>query len=147
MWEPAAKLRVSKAQQEILNTWIRAPTTLQRTVLRSHIVLAAAEGRANHAIAKQLGVSRPTVLLWRQRFAEEGPTGAGVDVGANSSNFAARVAWVVPRVPRSIAVYIDAGESAKSLDRAGLNAALEAVEAGPADASISIERSSRPNRS
>ena len=75
MWEPAAKLRVSKAQQEILNTWIRAPTTLQRTVLRSHIVLAAAEGRANHAIAKQLGVSRPTVLLWRQRFAEEGPTG------------------------------------------------------------------------
>ena len=44
-------------------------------MLRSRIVLAAAAGRANHAIASELGVSRPTVLLWRQRFAEEGPGG------------------------------------------------------------------------
>ena len=75
MWKPAAKLKVSKAQRATLNTWIRAPTTPQRTVLRSRIVLAAAQGRANHAIAKELSVSRPTVLLWRQRFAEQGPAG------------------------------------------------------------------------
>ena len=29
----------------------------------------AAEGISNHQIAKRLPVSRPTVLLWRQRFA------------------------------------------------------------------------------
>ncbi len=79
MWEPAAKLTVSKAQRATLNTWLQAPTTPQRTVLRSRIVLAAAEGRANHAIAREFGVSRPTVLLWRQRFAELGPPGLARD--------------------------------------------------------------------
>jgi transposase len=38
--------------------------------LRSRIVLAAAAGAANYEIAEQLGVSRPTVTKWRNRFAE-----------------------------------------------------------------------------
>ena len=75
MWEPAARLKVSKQQRATLDSWIRSPTTSQRTVLRSRIVLAAAQGQANHAIAKELGVSRPTVLLWRRRFTEQGPAG------------------------------------------------------------------------
>jgi transposase len=58
-----------------LEGWISSPTSQQRVVQRSRIVLAAADGQANHAIAKQVGVSRPTVLLWRDRFAEEGPGG------------------------------------------------------------------------
>jgi len=33
-------------------------------------VLAAAAGAANYEIAEQLGVSRPTVTKWRNRFAE-----------------------------------------------------------------------------
>ena len=44
-------------------------------MLRSRIVLAAATGKPNRAIASELGVSRPTVLLWRQRFVEEGSQG------------------------------------------------------------------------
>jgi transposase len=36
-------------------------------------VLSAIEGKANHAIAKKLGVSRPTVVLWRGRFEKGGP--------------------------------------------------------------------------
>ena len=75
MWEPAERLKVSKKQEARLKAWIASPTTQQRTVLRSRIVLAASKGRANHAIAKELGVSRPTVLLWRNRFGEEGPEG------------------------------------------------------------------------
>ena len=35
----------------------------------------AAEGLSNNRIAKQLPVSRPTILLWRQRFAKLGPSG------------------------------------------------------------------------
>ena len=35
----------------------------------------AAEGISDHQIAKRLPVSRPTVLLWRQRFATLGPAG------------------------------------------------------------------------
>jgi transposase len=39
------------------------------------VVLRAAEGRPNHALAKELGISRPTVLLWRQRYIEAGVAG------------------------------------------------------------------------
>jgi transposase len=40
--------------------------------LRSQIVLAAAEGQSDNAIAQQLDVNRKTVTLWRARFAQEG---------------------------------------------------------------------------
>ncbi len=79
MWEPARKLRATTQQLSQLDKWVGSPTTQQRTVVRSRIVLMAAEGMANHAIARQLGVSRPTVLLWRKRFEQEGPEGLGRD--------------------------------------------------------------------
>jgi transposase len=41
-------------------------------VLRSRIVLLAQEGLANRAIARRLDISRPTVILWRERFAQGG---------------------------------------------------------------------------
>jgi transposase len=40
--------------------------------MRAQIVLAAAEGRANQGIARELHVSRPTVLQWRARFTQGG---------------------------------------------------------------------------
>lgn len=45
------------------------------TALRARIVLAAATGATNKAIAEQLGASAPTVGLWRERFAREGVSG------------------------------------------------------------------------
>lgn len=54
---------------------IRSGKTPQKIALRARIVLAAAEGTPNHAIALQLQTSRPTVLLWRQRFAGLGVAG------------------------------------------------------------------------
>jgi transposase len=53
----------------------RAGTTQQRTAMRARIILAAAEGVANNRVAAELGVSIPTVLLWRQRFKEHGLAG------------------------------------------------------------------------
>jgi transposase len=41
--------------------------------LRARIVLMAEQGESNSEIARRLGVSRPTVILWRRRFAEGGP--------------------------------------------------------------------------
>jgi transposase len=52
-----------------LNDWCRRPTTAQRLALRAHIVLAAAAGRPNTAIAAELRVTLPTVRKWRDRFA------------------------------------------------------------------------------
>jgi len=50
------------------------PTTPQRVALRSKIVLQAIAGVANQVIAATLGVTRPTVLLWRRRFTAGGPS-------------------------------------------------------------------------
>ena len=66
-------------QRKTLEAWIRAKTTPQRVVLRSRICLLAAEGKSNNAIAHELGTSRPTVLLWRKRFEDAGPSGLSED--------------------------------------------------------------------
>ena len=50
-------------------------STPQSIVLRINIVLGAAEGHANHALARELSTSLPTVLLWRRRYEAEGILG------------------------------------------------------------------------
>ena len=50
-----------------------------RVAERARIVLLAAEGRQNKDIAAELGVSRPTVKLWRDRFAEKRMAGIEKD--------------------------------------------------------------------
>ena len=66
-------------QRNTLEAWVRAGTTPQRMALRSKICLLAAEGMSNNAIAKQLDTSRPTVILWRERFADKGVMGIAED--------------------------------------------------------------------
>ena len=75
MWKPAPALTITPQQKETLRGWLRAHNTPQSVVTRCRIVLMAAEGLSNNRIAKQLPVSRPTILLWRQRFAKLGPSG------------------------------------------------------------------------
>jgi transposase len=41
-------------------------------VQRARLLLLAAEGVSNTEIAERLGVSRPTVIAWRQRYVREG---------------------------------------------------------------------------
>src|SRR5258706_7193991 len=79
MWQPTKPLPMNVEQQKTLETWVQATTTAQRIVLRSRICLLAAEGKSNNSIAVQLGVTRPTILLWRNRFARQGPIGLAED--------------------------------------------------------------------
>lgn len=46
----------------------QSPSAAEWIVQRARILLLAAQGHANVAIARELQVSRPTVLLWRKRF-------------------------------------------------------------------------------
>ena len=85
MWNPARALPMTLEQQQTLEAWVRAPTTPQYIVLRSSICLHAHQGWPNHRIAKQLGTSRPTVLLWRERFAQAGPTTLEQDASRGDS--------------------------------------------------------------
>ncbi len=72
MFTPASALHVHENQRERLTYLAKAGKTPQKIACRARIVLMAGEGRPNHAIARSLGVSRPTVLLWRGRFAARG---------------------------------------------------------------------------
>jgi len=75
MWKPAKALKVEKQDHELLERLARAPKTPQRVALRARIVLGATAGRSVNGLAQDLGVSRPTVLLWRRRYSEAGLSG------------------------------------------------------------------------
>jgi transposase len=75
MWKPAEALKVARQDRELLKQLARAPKTPQRVALRAHIVLGAAMGKSVNGLARELGITRPTVLLWRQRYAEVGVPG------------------------------------------------------------------------
>ena len=66
-------LPMSPEQRRTLETWIRAHNTPQSIALRANIALLAADGLSNVQVAREAGVSRPTVILWRQRFLQGGP--------------------------------------------------------------------------
>jgi len=74
--EPLALRTGDRTELERLT---RSATVPAATALRARIVLLAADGLANQVIAERVGVSRPTVNLWRSRYAEAGLAGlAGV---------------------------------------------------------------------
>ena len=68
----APVVSLSIGDQEEIHGWLTAHGTPQQVALRGRIVLAAAEGRSDSAIARELQVNRHTVILWRQRFLQEG---------------------------------------------------------------------------
>jgi transposase len=68
-------LTLNSSEQEQIRQWLSAHGTPQQVALRCRIVLAAAEGQAENAIASQLGTNRKTVRLWRSRFAQRGLEG------------------------------------------------------------------------
>ena len=72
-FRPALALKEADEQQ--LRQWVAAFGTPQQVCLRSRIVLAAASGESDSAIARELKVNRNTVILWRGRFQEEGLDG------------------------------------------------------------------------
>ena len=65
-------LTLGDTDREQVGLWLNAHGTPQQVTLRSQIVLAAAEGQPDSAIAGQLEINRKTVMLWRARFAQQG---------------------------------------------------------------------------
>src|SRR6202140_3241173 len=72
MWASSAALAITPEAMQELDRLVRSGKTEQRVVLRARIVLGAAEGKSNNALARELNTSRPTVIDWRRRFAEGG---------------------------------------------------------------------------
>jgi transposase len=75
MFAPARPLSLDDSQTKRLHNLVRSGKTPQKIALRARVVLLAGAGVPNHAIAMQLKISRPTVLLWRKRFKQFGVPG------------------------------------------------------------------------
>jgi len=59
---------LSQQEQASISLWAHGKSFPLRLVQRAQIIQLASDGVFNHDIAQRLGVSRPTVQLWRQRF-------------------------------------------------------------------------------
>jgi len=77
MFTPAAPLALQAALRQQLEALVRAGTTPQRLARRCQVILLASQGVANHAIAQQTGLSRPTVLATRAAFVQGGVEALG----------------------------------------------------------------------
>jgi transposase len=75
----ATALHCDRNQRARLEFLESRGATPQKIALRARIILQAADGRANQRIAQELGIGRPTVLLWRERFARAGVPGILAD--------------------------------------------------------------------
>jgi transposase len=65
-------IQLDAETETLLQSWVQ--TSAQgRLVRRSRIVLLLHAGFSQAAVAEQLGVSRRTVAVWRQRFLDDGP--------------------------------------------------------------------------
>jgi transposase len=68
---PTAQIVLTDEEREVLERWARRPTSAQALALRCRIVLAAAGGDTNRAIAARLGCHPTTAGKWRTRFAAQ----------------------------------------------------------------------------
>jgi len=71
MSKQAVSVSLSSAEQRTLQARAASRTAAARVVQRARIVLAAAAGRSNMEIAREVGLVRQAVGRWRERFARE----------------------------------------------------------------------------
>jgi transposase len=72
---PRQPLTVTDEEREVLGRWSRRPKSPHSIAQRARIVLLAAGGRSNVAVAEKVGVNPATVVKWRKRFLERGLDG------------------------------------------------------------------------
>lgn len=88
----ACAITVTAEERKTLERWARGRSTPVRLMQRARIVLMAAEGRQNRAIAAELGVDPGLVGRWRKRFAQHGLAGIEKDAPRSGRKPTARAA-------------------------------------------------------
>jgi transposase len=65
-------VEVPPRDREVLTSWTRATSARAGLAQRARIVLLAADGVGTTEIVRRVGVSKPTVIAWKKRYASEG---------------------------------------------------------------------------
>jgi transposase len=94
----ATPITLTADVREQLRRYVRGRSVPKRLAERAEIVLRAADGQQSQVIASEMNLSRPTVQLWRDRFAARGLSGIEKDAprpGRKPKLSAARVRRVI----------------------------------------------------
>jgi transposase len=75
MAQAARRIQLAEGDRSVLEQWLRSRTMPQRQVERARILLGAAAGESGYALAERLGLSRPTVQRWLDRYERDGVAG------------------------------------------------------------------------
>ncbi len=70
MARAAASIELTEDEELALRAVLRTPSASQQEAMRARIVLLASDGASNTEIARKVGVSLPTVGLWRRNFCQ-----------------------------------------------------------------------------
>ena len=68
-WGAAVRIELTDAERSELQARARRRKIARADAMRAEIILLAADGMTNLAIAERLGITRVTVAMWRKRFA------------------------------------------------------------------------------
>ena len=83
---PLTRLLLVAGDRAQLVAWSKRPKTAQALAMRSRIVLLAADGLSNTAIASRLHTMQHTVGKWRRRYLESGLDGLVDEPRPGTSN-------------------------------------------------------------
>lgn len=79
MARPATVIKLTKLERTQLESWVRQPKAEARLVERARIILWAADGLTNQAIAARLDTRPARICKWRLRFDQERLAGLADD--------------------------------------------------------------------
>ena len=68
----ALTVELSSRDREQLTSWVRSSSVRAGLAQRARIVLLAADGVSVKEIVERVGVTKPTVIAWKKRYAAEG---------------------------------------------------------------------------
>ena len=67
--------KLTDDEREELTRWAQSRTMASGDVLRARLILALADGLSYSRIEDRLGISRPTIARWKERFEKDGMAG------------------------------------------------------------------------
>jgi len=80
MGRPAVELKVTAQDRMQLESIVQSQSLPAALSRRAQMILRLADGESNSAVARRFRTSRPTVSLWRKRYAEQGIAGLHNDL-------------------------------------------------------------------
>lgn len=96
----AGQVVLTMRQRRVLERLVRRRTGRQQEGQRAQLILAAADGAGNAASGRQIGVTRETSRLWRERWRQQAEALLAAEAAGDDGALAAVIQGVLADAPR-----------------------------------------------